>query len=497
MSDVHRIEAKEVAFETEVLDLFRTASRDENPLHRAGPVAERSAYGEPVVFGMLVATYAFARLNAENQEGTRRLKLTFLQPAVVGTRYPVTFLSEAKGVAIQVGRFEFPILTGRAEIERPLTSTDESRSSSRYLHSEHDRRLKEPYNPDWAAIYSLIRQVGLPLSGNAIQAVLGMCWCSYLAGERVTGHRTVLLGAHICFEQPRNSFHNLEFSVTTSFVDKDRLVKIFSTLSTEGVLICTAELDVIKYVPVKSLSIPKMKGLLRISDAPDGRLVFITGGGRGLGLALAVAFSFLGCRVITCRRFSDPGATSGCSWPFEQIFVGDCSNHEWCSAAADQVQRDFGLIDILISCAWGPSAPLSSGSCQCSLGDFELLAKIATVPYAAFGFHLEKKHGWSVLISSAMVLGRNSRFSRYIGAKRYAEQYFADATAALTHVSALIVRPPPFHSERTNSGLYRGRTIDVEFVAAIIANRLCEPAQPSTCTVISDFDCAGNNFRQT
>lgn len=76
-------------------------------------------------------------------------------------------------------------------------------------------------------------------------------------------------------------------------------------------------------------------------SAPPGRVVFVTGGSRGIGLATAQAFAAMGDRVaVTHRREPVPGFFS---------VPCDVSSDEEVEAAFSKVESELGPVEVLVS----------------------------------------------------------------------------------------------------------------------------------------------------
>jgi NAD(P)-dependent dehydrogenase (short-subunit alcohol dehydrogenase family) len=94
------------------------------------------------------------------------------------------------------------------------------------------------------------------------------------------------------------------------------------------------------------------------AESSGGRVVLVTGGGRGLGKGLLAAFAAHGDQVVACgRRQPDPGTGAA---PFITCDVRDA---EQVAALIDEVVARFGRLDILINNAGGtPYAPAATMS---------------------------------------------------------------------------------------------------------------------------------------
>lgn len=83
-------------------------------------------------------------------------------------------------------------------------------------------------------------------------------------------------------------------------------------------------------------------------DALDGRVVFVTGGARGLGRTLVREFAAAGDRVAACGRHEpEPGTLEA------EFFVCDVREPEAVASTVDAVVERFGRIDVVVNNAGG------------------------------------------------------------------------------------------------------------------------------------------------
>src|SRR4051812_6686586 len=74
-------------FSEKDLNLFSTASHDRNPLHLSDEYAHCTAFGQRVVFGVLVALSGISKLAAINSGMLKRISVTFSNSAFLGVSY--------------------------------------------------------------------------------------------------------------------------------------------------------------------------------------------------------------------------------------------------------------------------------------------------------------------------------------------------------------------------------------------------------------------------
>ena len=82
--------------------LFSALSRDVNPLHTSSDYARRTAFGEPVVFGILGALATLQQTPPRPEQALSKVSLLFLNPLFVGVHYRVAVMSDATQDTIEV-----------------------------------------------------------------------------------------------------------------------------------------------------------------------------------------------------------------------------------------------------------------------------------------------------------------------------------------------------------------------------------------------------------
>jgi len=87
----------------------------------------------------------------------------------------------------------------------------------------------------------------------------------------------------------------------------------------------------------------------------DGKIVFISGGSKGIGFATAKEFLLEGAKVIICSRNNKnvDGAVKRLKATSPDIYgeVGDLSNEQTVIDIFEKINKKFGRIDVLVNCA--------------------------------------------------------------------------------------------------------------------------------------------------
>jgi NAD(P)-dependent dehydrogenase (short-subunit alcohol dehydrogenase family) len=82
----------------------------------------------------------------------------------------------------------------------------------------------------------------------------------------------------------------------------------------------------------------------------DGKVCVVTGGGRGIGASIGAAFAAEGGRVaVLDRDDSLAREQAGRLGPDARAYRADVASEEAVAAAAGEIERDFGRIDVLVN----------------------------------------------------------------------------------------------------------------------------------------------------
>ena len=162
-----------------------------------------------------------------------------------------------------------------------------------------------------------------------------------------------------------------------------------------------------------------MKNLFDVS----GKIVLITGAGRGLGFAFATGFADAGARVVINDVVAERAAQasgslretggSAVSYPF------DVTNAEQVEDSVARIEQEVGPIDVLINKAGihhrAPLAEMSLADWQAVI-DVNLTGVFLVSRYVAKGM-IERKRGVIINISSLNSEGARPTIANYCAAK--------------------------------------------------------------------------------
>ena len=83
-----------------------------------------------------------------------------------------------------------------------------------------------------------------------------------------------------------------------------------------------------------------------------GKVVIVTGGGKGIGRGISECFLAAGADVLICGR-SEPAEMPGSNAKLAHFFTCDVGNVEQINACVDYAVEKFGTVDVLINNAGG------------------------------------------------------------------------------------------------------------------------------------------------
>jgi NAD(P)-dependent dehydrogenase (short-subunit alcohol dehydrogenase family) len=208
----------------------------------------------------------------------------------------------------------------------------------------------------------------------------------------------------------------------------------------------------------------------RVSD--DGRIVLVTGGGRGIGLACARRFAALGDRVAVTYRSSDPP---------EGLFAVKCdvTSTGDVEAAFGAVEEHFGgSVEVLVSNAGITRDGLllrMSEDAFTSVLDTNLTAAYRVAKRAAQGM-LRARRGRIILLSSVVGLLGSPGQANYAAAKAGLIGLARSLARELgsRSITVNVVAPGPVETDMT---AVLGEQRIAELTAAVPLGRMATPAE--------------------
>lgn len=494
-----------VRFEVEDLALFTAASGDRNPLHVSADYSRRTAFGEPVVFGIMGALGCLQHSPIAATRRLRKLSLQFRSPLWTGTSY---HLSEPKE---QDARWSARLLDGsRRLLSLSLEFADaaglpafpegalECRSTvpADWDLSEVEEAVLPPgrYRPDWKAVRALLARFSL--EGRVAPSEIGaLLWSSYFVGMERPGGRALFSELRLRFADSQGRCDALEYRAEVKSKDERfALVSMSASLSSAGEPLAAAEISsfVMPRLPRESNS--EVEKLLPRSSALSGRVALVIGGTRGLGASLVRTLVMQGASVFASylrgREEAEMLRRELEGLPGSVEFV--CAD----AASLDDLERLEACIaersrslDMLI-CSAAPSLNglwLELASLERLERYFTRALSMAVRPMARFLPRLQASNGLLVAISSAAITDPIAEWPHYVAAKMAVEGLVRTAVLEYRKVSALIVRPPRLRTDLVNRPMGLEGALAPRSVATAVVRRAMGEPFPGQAVVLESF----------
>ena len=484
-------------FSSEELALFARASHDRNPLHCSPDYARGTAFGEPVVFGVLGALVAAGRLRDRPSQSVAKVSVEFRDALQVGIDYQVSLEEgpDRATLTIADGRRQLLLLEVLFRSQPPLVlaahrSVGSVRGQSANLSPAElsvGMFVRGSYAPDGPSLASLLERYHLPDKGFGSTEVSLLCLASYLVGMELPGERALF--ARLTIELARAGTPRIDYRATVrSFDERFDLLTTDVELTGDGRPAGTMALE--SFVR-RDLPPP---GAFPRSEAWAGKTALVTGASRGLGAAVAQALAWQGCTVVT-NYFKSTARAEALSWSVAgasgQIIPvgGDASSLEACQRIRAQlVERKLSL-DLLVCNAF----PLAR-SLWIDVHSIERISqyvaesvRMVGTPMSTFLPMLAERGGQLAVVSSAWVNTAPPDWPHYVSAKCAVEGLVQVASSEYRNVRFLLARPPRLLTDLTNTPLGRHKTLPVEEAALAIVARLAAGHAGGTVELLDDL----------
>jgi NAD(P)-dependent dehydrogenase (short-subunit alcohol dehydrogenase family) len=500
-----------IHFQRDDLDLFAAASHDCNPLHLSASYARKTAYGEPVVFGILGALAIVSQLPPRPGQVLDRMSLAFRNPLFPGIDYHLELREKTPGQVkaslSDAGRVllsaTFQFRAGAASPKK-LLATPVSPLVEPATWTAADLRpgfsVQGGYAPAPGPFQALLERWALADKGIPAYQLAALLWASYLVGMHLPGERATFSQLRLAFpvdDLPESRAFGYSAQVT-DFDERFDLLQTAAQLRCDTIALATAEIQAFVRWDSPVTSRAALAALLPQSQMLRGKTALVIGGSRGLGAALVCALASQGCAVYLNYHSSSAEAerlrSVLCDEPGPlTLLQGNAADGDWCRRMREVLKADPGGLDILICNASPAILPL--GFALDAMSRFrkfvdESLA-LASLPLAACLEMLEVRAGWGVVISSTIAAPPPQIYptdwAHYVAAK-YAVEGMARAVAAQAASSHfLIARPPRLLTDQTNTTNSRQGAIPAEGVAAAVVRRLCQPPGPDRIEILENF----------
>lgn len=436
-----------MSFDRALVELFARVSNDRNPLHAPGEYARATAYGEPVVFGVLAALAVLAGMRGAGQ--VRRVSVSFRQPVFADRDYEVHVSGDhRRGELRRAGRAVLTVtVTGDpadlGDAVEPAAGAMLAEPAGRTFEELPEGLVVEGgYRVDGLA--ALTARLGLDGGPLPVDHVAALLWTSYLVGMEVPGRQALFSRLTLDLLGPPTTAEGTYRARVRRADPRFRLVELAARLWSAGVPVASAVIEAFVRSPVPPVGVaPAVATLPRL----DGRVAVVVGASRGLGAALALALAHLGCAVVGCYRDSPAAAheveRAAPPGAVRQV-RGDAADPEFCAGLAREVLDRHGRLDLVVCSASPVLAPLRlvAGAAGELADHVAAAVRLVATPLAAFLPALTEARGQVLVVSSRAVSAPPAEWPHYVAAKG-AVEHLANALAPANPTLRFLVGRPP------------------------------------------------------
>ncbi|MYU24699.1 SDR family NAD(P)-dependent oxidoreductase [Streptomyces sp. SID8352] len=514
-----------------VVDLFRRASADENPLHVDPGYARRTAFGAPVVHGVLGALLTLSGLEPRPGRVPVRISARFHAPVHADQEYTREIVEDTAGRAVARLRDGSRALLEVTAEFRPVTGTEEGTAGApRVVDGSAPgdgvkgasgapdsgdgpgvRRVRardaalgefapglalgEGYAPRWAAVDRLVGELGLKERGLGPEYVGVLAWISYLAGMEAPGRAALLSDFEAVFRPEDGAGGPADgFTAAAEVADVRERFRMLRLTGRAGVSGVRASVDVRAFhraeAPVTDVG--ALAAALPGGEPLRGRTALVVGASRGLGAAVAQALALQGAVVYAGFHHGAEEARAAAGRLGEagarlRPVPGDAADPEWAAGVLERVRAEYGGLDVLVLNA-GPTPaelPLEPGTSERAAAHVARALALVREPLAALAAEVAGRGGGIAVISSAWAAAPPPGWSAYVTAKCAVEGLVRAAAAEHPGAAWLIARPPRLRTGMTAAALGGVRNAPVEPVAAALADALGGSAPAGGVRVLS------------
>jgi len=474
-----------IRFSEEDLRLFSAASGDRNPLHLSPQYADRTSYGQRVVFGPLGAIACLGSMPTLGGLRITGLTADFLRPIFLNIDYRVrTEVADGEWVArLYDGSVLVLSLAVKASGFAPdddagISSAPFVQRSEAVIRGENEITEGLQVSGRHACDSSALAALALRWKVTAHPSVLAVfSLSSYVVGMELPGRTALFFKLVLELHSPAKRAAEMNYQASVrSFDVRTGQVRMDVSIASGEARVASGEYWAFSRpaLPVEEVEAPAL-----VSNGLAGRVALIIGASRGLGAATGRALERNGALVFTLSR-SAGSATAGLSE------VGDATDPEVLDRMRQRVLAEQGRLDILVCNACPAILPLRlEPNALVRIQEYiNRAVMLAAAPLCAFLDLLSDSGGCAVVISSVAAERPVREWPHYVAAKNAVEALARVAPLQYPRISSLIVRPEKLLTEMTNTPMGRRGALPPGQLAVRIADRLGRGLTPGASEIL-------------
>ncbi|WND33025.1 SDR family NAD(P)-dependent oxidoreductase [Streptomyces sp. BB1-1-1] len=483
-----------------VVETFRHASADDNPLHVDADYARRTAFGAPVVYGVLGTLLALSGLTPRPGRSPVRISARFHAPVYADQDYLREIAEDtAERATVRLRDGSRTLLEVTAEFGEGPAAGEETPDGAATRRAEpRDAELTEfapglplgeGYAPRWDGVARLADQLGLPQRGLGPVPVGVLAWISYLVGMEAPGRAALLSDFEVEFRAADDAGPFTARAEVADVAERFRMLRLTGTVEATG-LRASATVRAFHRADVPPGDVGTLTAALPQAEPLRGRTALVVGASRGLGAAVTQALALQGAEVYAgfhrstedvaraVERVGDAGARI-------HPLPGNAADPEWVAAALDRIRTERGGLDLLVlnACPTPAELPLEPATSQRATDHVTRALALTREPLAGLAAEVAERGGRVMAVSSAWTQTPPPGWSAYVTAKFAVEGLVRAAAAEHPGASWLIARPPRLRTAMTATPLGE-RGAAVEPVAAALVRALAGRAEPGEVRVL-------------
>ncbi|WGP09669.1 SDR family NAD(P)-dependent oxidoreductase [Streptomyces sp. SH5] len=490
-----------------VVETFRHASADDNPLHVDADYARRTAFGEPVVYGVLGALVALSGLAPRPGRSPVRITARFQAPVRADEDYTAEVAEDSAARAVvrlrDGGRILMEVTAEFREGPGADAGAVPEDGGSAVAGQPRDADLDafapglvlgEGYAPRWDGVEALVDRLGLRERGFGPVPVGVLAWISYLVGMEAPGRAALLSDFEVTFEDATGTGPFTAHAEVAEVQERFRMLRLEGTATVLGVRART-QVRAFHRAEVAAGDVEALTALLPSGEPLAGRTALVVGASRGLGAAIAQALALQGAEVYAgFHRSGDDAAAMagrlGAAGARIHPAPGDAGDPAWAAGAVRRIRDEHGGLDLLVlnACPTPAELPLEPATSRRAADHVARAVALVREPLAAAAAEVAGRGGRVITVSSAWTAAPQPGWSAYVTAKCAVEGLVRAAAVEHTGASWTIARPPRLRTAMTATPLGGDRGAPVEPVAAAVARAAASPAAPGRVGVLAFGD---------